>query len=206
MLKEYLISDIRVNPVRMILRSLTPIIFFSSILTFLHLVLPPSPPSSVSTPNILLSQPIINSSSLSSDLPSLFPKQNLGSSSALPKTTARTSLASPNEEDRFGILMRSRLSRIANECKKMRAMGDLRDSWLLPENFITSTKWALEQFVNLWKKQLSLCSVVWMGNIEDDINVVKMGHGVWVDGLAAECCVVLDNKFSSVLLIGAFSL
>ena len=140
MLKEYLISDIRVNPVRMILRSLTPIIFFSSILTFLHLVLPPSPPSSVSTPNILLSQPIINSSSLSSDLPSLFPKQNLGSSSALPKTTARTSPASPNEEDRFGSLMRSRLSRIANECKKMRAMGDLRDSWLLPENFITSTK------------------------------------------------------------------
>ena len=80
------------------------------------------------------------------------------------------------DEEILSLLMNSRLKRIAKECKRMKEVssenqkylrkrekknffsedfpqvGELRGSWLLPENFITSTRYQLiKSFYLLFK-------------------------------------------------------
>jgi len=126
----------------MLFRLLTPIIFFFSFLTFLRLWLLPQP-----TPTIFSNQPVLNSTYLSDptlvNLPSLLPSKHIGSSTSAPTI--------------FESLMSARLKRIRNECARMKEMGELRDSWLLPENFITSTKHQLS-----WCPLYKAGSTSWM--------------------------------------------
>merc|ERR1719204_1385913 len=53
--------------------------------------------------------------------------------------------------------MNSRLKRIAKECQRMKEAGELRGSWLLPENFITSTRHQLT-----WCPLYKAGSTTWM--------------------------------------------
>ena len=127
----------------MIFRLWTPIIFFSSFLSLLHFWLVPPPSASTSVVLSNPSQPVTN---IVSNNPTRKNLKTLPHSKHLdsPTSTPYTLSTSSKRKDRFGSLMSSRLERIRNECKRMREIGDLRDSWLLPENFITSTRSASE--------------------------------------------------------------
>ena len=45
-----------------------------------------------------------------------------------------------SREQDWASLTASRLARVRRECSRMRSRGELRESWLLPENFLTSTR------------------------------------------------------------------
>ena len=92
-----------------------------------------------------------------------------------------------SREQDWASLTASRLARVRRGCSRMRSRGELRESWLLPENFFTSTRWS-QDGLSCWETPV-MCreGVTWCP-------LYKAGSSTWTRNMLVLEGVDMANR------------